>query len=181
MSKDDGTLAFPNSHTPGDFIDSYGMTLRDAFALATLAGFASNTDMGELSMKAMAHESYRMAGRDDGSAQGEGWRIASTRLAFRLFWKFYPRKIGKSNAWMVWKKKVKPLFELDVIESLRSQIDAGMFGTDKKFIPHARTWLNQKRWEDEIEHPTKALQRDSEVRSRKIDEVRRIWKRSGRG
>ena len=31
-------------------------------------------------------------------------------------------------------------------------------GKDQKFIPHAATWLNQERWNDEIEVPKENLQ-----------------------
>ena len=72
---------------------------------------------------------------------------------FERFWKLYPRKKGggKAVAALVWNRKVKPLFEQDVIDALQAQLDAGMFGTEKKYMPHGRTWLNQQRWEDEIE------------------------------
>lgn len=71
---------------------------------------------------------------------------------FYLFWFEYPRKIGKGAAYKSWQKlkgmNVKPI---TIIEAVQQQKEAGMFQLDEpQFIPHPSTWLNQKRWEDEI-------------------------------
>ena len=76
---------------------------------------------------------------------------ADYSVGFKQFWKLYPRKKCKHVAWVVWKKVVKPLFEQDVVDALQAQLDARMFSDEVHFIPHGRTWLNQRRWEDEIE------------------------------
>ena len=55
-------------------------------------------------------------------------------------------QLGKSG-----KKYVKPLFEQDVIDALQAQLDARMFRDEEKYIPYGRTWLEEQRWEDEIE------------------------------
>ena len=89
---------------------------------------------------------------------------------FETFWKLYPRKQGgsKLSAWEKWKSKVKPLFEGEVTDALKAQIDAGMFSTEKKWIPHGRTWINQQRWEDEIE-PRKARSGATPVKGKYAD------------
>ena len=79
--------------------------------------------------------------------------MANYSSGFKIFWQCYPRTVGKRAASLAWKRMVQPLFEGDVIDALQQQVAAGMFGTDAQFIPHARTWLNQMRWEDEIEKP----------------------------
>ena len=79
--------------------------------------------------------------------------MANYSSGFKIFWQCYPRTGGKRAASLAWKRMVQPLFEGDVIDALQQQVAAGMFGTDAQFIPHARTWLNQMRWEDEIEKP----------------------------
>jgi len=71
---------------------------------------------------------------------------------FPKFWNLYPRKVGKANAQKAWKKlKVTPdLFTL-IAESLgRHRQSADWTKSDGQYIPHPATWLNGKRWEDEV-------------------------------
>jgi uncharacterized protein YdaU (DUF1376 family) len=67
---------------------------------------------------------------------------------FDIFWKQYPRKVAKPNALKSW-LKIKPD---DVV--LKKMLDAinhqGLAGREMQFVPHPATWLNAKRWEDEI-------------------------------
>lgn len=83
----------------------------------------------------------------------EGKDDASRDALFETFWKAYPRKAGKDEARKAFDKR-KPTPELlnallAAIEvqrqSLPWQKDAG------QFIPHPATWLNQGRWQDEID------------------------------
>jgi len=65
---------------------------------------------------------------------------------FDDFWNSYPAKVGKGAAEASWKKLRPPLAEcLAAIESARKS---------KKwiegYIPNPSTWLNQRRWEDEV-------------------------------
>ena len=69
---------------------------------------------------------------------------------FEAFWKRYPRKTAKAEAQKAWAK-------LRVDHSLLELITAGLIThiscadwvkDDGKYIPHASTWLNQRRWED---------------------------------
>lgn len=70
---------------------------------------------------------------------------------FERFWLAYPEKIGKGKAYDSWKKISLPIQEL-CIQVIQSQVSANHFrgkdGVD--YIPHPTTWLNQKRWEDEV-------------------------------
>ena len=67
---------------------------------------------------------------------------------FDIFWKQYPRKVAKPNALKSW-LKIKPD---DVV--LKKMLDAinhqGLAGREMQFVPHPATWLNAKRWEDEV-------------------------------
>ena len=71
---------------------------------------------------------------------------------FNVFWKQYPRKVAKPNAEKAW-LKIKPD---DVV--LKKMLDAinrqGLAGREMQFVPHPASWLNAKRWEDEITAPT---------------------------
>lgn len=70
---------------------------------------------------------------------------------FELFWKEYPEKIGKSKAFESWKKLSTIQKEKSMVQ-IKLQVENNHFrnksGID--YIPHPTTWLNQKRWEDEI-------------------------------
>jgi uncharacterized protein YdaU (DUF1376 family) len=71
---------------------------------------------------------------------------------FDIFWKQYPRKVAKPNAFKSW-LKIKPD---DVV--LKKMLDAinqqQLPSKEIQFVPHPATWLNAKRWEDEITAPT---------------------------
>ncbi len=69
---------------------------------------------------------------------------------FSAFWDSYPRKIGKNNAWKAWAKLKPPPDE--VLTALEAQKQCDQWQRDGgKYIPHPTTWLNGKRWEDEVE------------------------------
>jgi hypothetical protein len=71
------------------------------------------------------------------------------------FWKAYPKKTGKGNVekWFKHNKPSDDLFKqmLDKIEQMKLSHDWIKDGG--KFIPMPYTWLNQKRWEDELPSP----------------------------
>lgn len=72
---------------------------------------------------------------------------------FDVFWKEYPRKIGKQIAFRSWEKlkkaKVLPPIE-KILQAVKQQIDSDQWQKDEgQFIPHPATWLNQGRWDDE--------------------------------
>ena len=48
--------------------------------------------------------------------------------------------------------------------------------TEKQFIPHPSTWLNQRRWEDEIDLPKTKQQKTSNV-NKQVMEYRRMQQR----
>jgi len=75
---------------------------------------------------------------------------SSTDDGFVEFWTNYPRKIGKGAAEKSW-GKLKPPLEI-VISAIHEQKKTNQWSRENgQFIPHPATWLNQKRWEDEVE------------------------------
>lgn len=71
--------------------------------------------------------------------------------SFSTFWEAYPRKAGKAQAEKSW-AKLNPDSNLQgqIFEALDWQTQQPDWQTDSgKFIPHAATWLNGRRWEDE--------------------------------
>ena len=60
----------------------------------------------------------------------------------------WPRKEGKANALKAYEKALKKISEPDLLGKAR---DYALSPTrpDVKFVPHAATWLNGERWNDE--------------------------------
>jgi len=72
---------------------------------------------------------------------------------FLTFWELFPRKVAKAEAEKVFARKMKLGAEFEaIIIGVKNYIEKCR-GQDKKFIAHAATWLNQERWNDEIEKP----------------------------
>jgi hypothetical protein len=72
---------------------------------------------------------------------------------FLNFWEQYPNKKGKEEAFKAWKKHT-PDMEV-VIKAVKAQkqekADLTLAGKFCSEWPNASTWLNNKRWEDEIQ------------------------------
>jgi len=66
---------------------------------------------------------------------------------FEEFWLVYPRKVGKAQA----KKIFDRLGDADAELAIAAApfFASKQSGTEEKYIPHATTWLNGRRWEDE--------------------------------
>jgi hypothetical protein len=72
---------------------------------------------------------------------------------FDLFWAAYPRRIGKGAARKAW-TRIKPDTQLaaKMLETIGKQKRTPQWKKDGGvFIPHPATWLNQERWEDDVE------------------------------
>lgn len=77
---------------------------------------------------------------------------ADAEAAFETFWKLYPRKTAKDNARKAF-AKINPSAELlaEIMASLAKHATCqAWLKDDGQFIPHAATWLNGKRWNDEV-------------------------------
>ena len=69
--------------------------------------------------------------------------------AFEKFWSAYPRKEGKQKARSAFEKVTVSLDVLLI--ALDAQKKSSQWTKDNgQFIPHAATWLNGKRWEDQL-------------------------------
>lgn len=82
----------------------------------------------------------------------EGEREVVPEDLFASFWKLYPRKTDKAKAQKAWTKlnPDRPLFE-KIMRGLGNHcVSRDWIKDDGQFIPHPTTWLNGKRWEDEV-------------------------------
>ena len=70
---------------------------------------------------------------------------------FEIFWKLYPKKVGKGLAYKIWARlKPNPILQNLILEAVKGQKKSRQWREDDgKYIPHPSTWLNQRRWEDE--------------------------------
>lgn len=74
---------------------------------------------------------------------------------FDRFWEVYPKHKNKANA-LKWFEKNKPNKELVdlMIEKIKEfKLTDEWTKNNGQFIPYPSTWLNQKRWEDELNNP----------------------------
>jgi hypothetical protein len=70
---------------------------------------------------------------------------------FQEFWVLFPRKVARKAAEKAWKKVATSEAVKDAIMAgLERQLPA-LRPKDRQFVPHAATWLNQERWNDESE------------------------------
>lgn len=68
---------------------------------------------------------------------------------FEKFWSAYPRKEGKQKARAAF-EKVNVSLDI-LLESIEQQKRSAQWCKDNgQFIPHPATWLNGKRWEDQL-------------------------------
>lgn len=74
---------------------------------------------------------------------------------FELFWSIYPKKKDKARARDRFKKLPKNQVPI-ILAKLREQVLSDVQWKNQQYIPHASTYLQGKRWEDEI-----TLQRDN--------------------
>ncbi len=83
--------------------------------------------------------------------------------AFDRFWTAYPRREGKSEARSSFAKVGAEQFIDTVLAAVERQKASPQWTKDDgEFIPHPKTWLNQKRWEDEgITPPPKKRRYDN--------------------
>ena len=70
---------------------------------------------------------------------------------FAQFWEVYPRKVGKQAA-----RKAFDKVPVSVYQKLVPAVEAQKFGyqwtkEDGRYIPNPATWLNQGRWDDEVQ------------------------------
>jgi hypothetical protein len=73
-------------------------------------------------------------------------------MLFEIFWRAYPKRIGKGAAERSW-NKINPddnLLQV-MLGSIANAEESEQWQKENgQFIPNPATWLNQKRWQDEI-------------------------------
>jgi hypothetical protein len=88
--------------------------------------------------------------RDEMSSEATEGGRESYSDEFETWWNEYPRKIAKGTAFKAWKGAIrKTSFDL-LLDSVKAfAIKCSL--VEQQYIPHAATWLNGERWNDEPE------------------------------
>jgi len=90
---------------------------------------------------------------------------------FDRFWEAYPRKVGKVKAQTAFQKVTVPVEIL--LSAIAEQKKSPQWQKDGgQFIPHPATWLNGKRWEDQI--TTEQLSRGRQLDEDEKAAIRRM-------
>jgi hypothetical protein len=106
-------------------------------------------------------------------------------MSFEIFWKLYPRKVNKKKAFDAF-VRLKPEDQEAALEALPNHVRYWQLKqTEPDFMPHASTWLNGWRWEDELDFKEKAppalpWYSDDDLTMKKAAEVG-VKPRSGEG
>jgi hypothetical protein len=90
---------------------------------------------------------------------------------FGVFWAAYPRKVGKDAAKKAFERR-RSVVDLEVLlAALELQVASQQWQRDGgRYVPHPATWLNQGRWQDEVDQSGNAL---SEAEWKQAAEIRR--------
>jgi hypothetical protein len=76
-------------------------------------------------------------------------------MNFNEFYSLYPRKQGRRAAEKSW-QRLSILEQQEAYDALSNHIEYWKLKqTEKDFIPHPATWINQGRWEDELDMEVK--------------------------
>jgi hypothetical protein len=91
---------------------------------------------------------------------------------FEVFWKAYPKKVGKASAAAAWSKAKAVTIDL-VANALLWQVESDQWTKDGgQFIPNPATYLNQARWLDE---PPVANRSDMSTAGRRTMAAGALW------
>lgn len=96
---------------------------------------------------------------------------------FKEFWALYPRKNARVHAGKAW-LKINPDDELrkKILAALLEQKESVQWKKDNgQFVPHAATWLNARRWEDELPAATANPENRNEITCRACNARVTVW------
>jgi hypothetical protein len=99
-------------------------------------------------------------------------------MNFSDFYSLYPRKQGRRAAEKSW-QRLNSQEQQDAFDAISNHLEYWKLKqTEKDFIPHPATWLNQGRWEDELDMEVKKIKQpelpwysSEEMTAKKAQEV----------
>ena len=108
-------------------------------------------------------------------------RKVITDDTFEWFWKLYPNKKAKKDAIIMWNRLSTNEKTLAVDWLQKYLIYWKKKSTEKQYLPHPATWINGKRWEDNlsdevnIQKTNVQEQLEKERAEEKKAEQHRVW------
>lgn len=105
--------------------------------------YAQNTDNDTVTDTVIDNEKEENTSPPFSNGMGDG---------FDEFWKAYPRKVAKAQAVKAWYKlKLNAELQQIILNALERQKQSEQWRKDNgQFIPYPATWLNGRRWEDDL-------------------------------
>ena len=89
--------------------------------------------------------------QSESESESESNTRKALESAFDAFWSAYPKKTGKEAARKAFKKIPKSAHSL-LVPAVEAQKKSRQWMEENgRFIPNPATWLNQGRWEDEVQ------------------------------
>lgn len=85
---------------------------------------------------------------------GDSREVVPDVSPFERFWAAYPRHTSKGAARAAWPKALKKTRAERIIQRAEDFAEAVASWPEeerKRFVPHAATWLNQERWDDDMD------------------------------
>jgi uncharacterized protein YdaU (DUF1376 family) len=121
-------------------------------------------DANALQMQSVGNAIHSHSQSIDNKAELNKHKRSHSLASFDRFWKAYPRKQNKGHAEKAWAKAIK----LADPDQIISAVERSVWNEDKQFIPHPASWLNGKRWEDELPNmPVRLSEEEFEEQERK--------------
>jgi hypothetical protein len=98
------------------------------------------------------------------NAHAKKTEISQDKFPFETFWKLYPVKKNKKRSLQIWRSHNLDKIAVQIQEKLVQQI-AHDEDWIRGYIPHASTYLNGERWNDEIRKGSKELKSTPKIPS----------------
>lgn len=114
----------------------------------------NSTQLNSTQLNSTNQPSVRKIPEISGNAKAQRDKsFSEDNKQFNQFWLAYPKKVSKVDAKKAF-KRIKPSDALlnKMITALEQQSKTEQWLKERKrYVPNPATWLNQERWEDEIE------------------------------
>jgi hypothetical protein len=104
-------------------------------------------DENNLTVTQLLPNSYNKGNDNDYINDNDNDESKEVKIDFEIFWNLYNKKVGsKDNCKKKWDKLFLQI-QQSIINILPEYLESI---TDRQFQPNPETWINQKRWENEI-------------------------------
>lgn len=91
---------------------------------------------------------------------------------FLSFWQAYPRRIGKGEARVAFAKAARAEDPNRIVQAAIAYAQhCEELGIEPQYRPHPATWLNQERWEDDLEGERKSAKKQGNGWGNALDDL----------